>query len=147
MISKLSRKRDARWSNGSPKARNSGSFQPEPTPSTKRPPLTSSIAAAMRAISPGGWNARQATSGPISTRSVSAAIAASSVQASHGPRSGSSVVAIEQVVAEPDRVEPDLLRGQRHRAVLGPAHVALDLGQLHSNAQRSAHALDSRRAK
>ena len=40
----------ARWSNGSPKARNSVSFQPEPTPSTKRPPLISSIAAAMRAI-------------------------------------------------------------------------------------------------
>ena len=89
MISKLSRKRDARWSNGSPNARYSGSFQPEPTPSTKRPPLTSSIAAAMRAIRPGGWNARHATSGPSTTRSVTAASAASIVQASQGPRSGS----------------------------------------------------------
>ena len=44
MISKLSMKRLARWSNGIPKARNSASFQPDPTPSTKRPPLISSIA-------------------------------------------------------------------------------------------------------
>ena len=54
----------------------------------KRPAETSSIAAAIRAISPGGWNAVAATSGPSRTRSVAAASAASIVHASHGPRSG-----------------------------------------------------------
>ena len=49
---------------------------------------TSSIAAAMRAIRPGGWNAVDATSGPSRTRSVDAASAASVVHTSHGPRSG-----------------------------------------------------------
>ena len=39
-------------------------------------------------------------------------------------------IVIEQVVAEPDRLEPDLLGRPRHREVLGPAHVALDLWEL-----------------
>ena len=55
---------------------------------TKRPPLISSIVAAMRASRPGGWNAVQATSGPSCTRSVAAASAGQHVHASHGPRSG-----------------------------------------------------------
>src|SRR5919201_2161352 len=41
----------------------------------------------MRAITPGGWNAAHATSGPRRTRSVEAASAASIVHASRGPRS------------------------------------------------------------
>src|SRR5690349_3200870 len=84
-----------------PNAANSPRFQPQPRPSTNRPPLTSSIAAAMRAIVP-----------------------------------------VEQVVAEPDRVESELLRGLRHRPVLGPAHDALDLGQLDSDAQGAGHGGD-----
>ena len=67
---------------------NSRSFQPAPRPSTKRPPLISAMVAAIFAISAGGWKAAQATSGPRRTRSVAAAMAASVVHASHGPRSG-----------------------------------------------------------
>ena len=93
----------------------------------KRPPLTSSIVAAIFAISPGGWKPAQATSGPSRTRSVAAASAPSSVHASHGARSG---VAVEQVVADPDRVEAARLRRPRHREVLRPADLALDLGEL-----------------
>ena len=90
MIVNASSKRLTRLSYGMPKASNSRRFQPEPSPSTKRPPLTSSIVAAIFASTPGGWKPAQATSGPSLTRSVTAASALSSVNASHGPRSGSS---------------------------------------------------------
>ncbi len=73
-----------------PKASNSRRFQPEPSPSTNRPPLISSIVDAIFASTAGGWKPAQATSGPIRTRSVAAAIALISVQTSHGARSGSS---------------------------------------------------------
>ena len=46
--------------------------------------------AAILASRPGGWKPAHATSGPSSTRSVTAARAESSVHASHGPRSGCS---------------------------------------------------------
>ena len=54
MIVNASSNRATRWSYGIPNAANSGSFQPQPSPSTNRPPLISSIAAVMRAIRPGG---------------------------------------------------------------------------------------------
>ena len=56
-IANASSNRETRRSYGIPNAANSSSFQPAPSPSTKRPPLTSSIVAAILAISPGGWNA------------------------------------------------------------------------------------------
>ena len=46
-------------------------------------------------------------------------------------------VAVEQVVAEPDRVEAGLLGGARHRGVLRPAHLALHLRQLHADPHRA----------
>ena len=88
MIANASSKRATRRSNGMPNARNSASFQPAPSASTKRPSLTSVIVAAILASTAGGWNPAHATSGPSSTRSVTAASAASSSQALHGPRSG-----------------------------------------------------------
>lgn len=88
MIVNASSKRVIRWSYGKPKARNSVSFQPAPRPRMSRPPLISSIVAACLARRAGLWKFVQATSGPISTRSVAAARAAISVQASHGPRGG-----------------------------------------------------------
>ncbi len=48
------------------------------------------------------------------------------------------LVPIEEVIAEPDRVEPDVLGRAGHRHVLGPAHLALDLGQLDADAKRAA---------
>ena len=54
MIVNASSKRDTRLSYGMPNASNSRRFQPEPSPSVKRPPDTSSIVAAIFAISPGG---------------------------------------------------------------------------------------------
>src|SRR5215211_4940211 len=47
---------------------------------------------------------------------------------------GPPVAAVEQVVADPDRVEAALLGGARHREVLRPAHLALDLGKLDADA-------------
>ena len=46
------------------------------------------------------------------------------------------VAAVEEVVAEPDRLEADLLGRPCHRHVLGPAHVALDLRQLDADSHR-----------
>ncbi len=90
MIANASSKRLTRRSYGIPKASNSRRFQPAPSPSTKRPWLTSSIVAAIFAIRPGGWKPAQATSGPSRTVLVTAASALSSVHASHGARSGAS---------------------------------------------------------
>ena len=47
-----------------------------------------------------------------------------------------AVAAVQEVVAEPDRVEPGLLGRLRHRQVFGPAHVTLDLGQLDADSHR-----------
>ncbi len=55
-----------------------------------RPPLISSIVAACFASSAGLWKFVQATSGPNSTREVTAAMPAMSVHASQGPRAGRS---------------------------------------------------------
>ena len=133
MIVNASSNLETRWSNGSPKARNSTSFQPQPRPSTSLPPESSCVAAAIRASTPGGWNAVHATSGPSSMRSVIPASQASVVQASHGPRSG---VAVQQMVADPERVEPHLLRCPRHRRDLVAARYVLHLGQLDPDLHR-----------
>jgi hypothetical protein len=87
MIVHASSNRSTRRSNGMPNASNSVRFQPAPRPSTNRPPLTSSTVDAIFAIRPGGWNPAHATSGPRTTRSVTAARADSRVKASQGPRS------------------------------------------------------------
>ena len=87
MISNDSTNREARCSNGTPKALNSISFHPAPSPSTSRPPLISCTAAAFLASSPAGQKPQHATSGPSCTRSVTAARALSRLHASHGPRS------------------------------------------------------------
>ena len=86
MIVNASSKREIRWSNGKPNARNSVSFQPAPRPRIRRPPLTSSTVAASLASIAGAWNAVAATSGPSRIREVLAAMAESIVQTSHGPR-------------------------------------------------------------
>jgi len=46
-----------------------------------------------------------------------------------------AVAAVEQVVADPDRVESGLLGRPGDREQLGPAHLALDLGELYADAQ------------
>ena len=48
-----------------------------------------------------------------------------------------AVVAVEEMVADPDRVEADALRGRCHLAQLAPPDGALDLGQLDPHLQRS----------
>jgi hypothetical protein len=90
MIVNASSNRAIRSSKGNPKARNSTSFQPAPRPSTNRPPEISSIVAACFARRAGLWKPVQATSGPMVTLLVTAARAAISVQASHGPRGSRS---------------------------------------------------------
>ena len=93
MIGNASAKRPTSLSWGRPKASNSSVFQPAPMPSTNRPELISPIVAAILASTAGGWNAAQATKGPNSTRSVTAAKADNMVHASYGPRSERAAVA------------------------------------------------------
>ncbi len=88
MIVNASSNRSIRWSNGTPNARNSVSFQPAPRPRTNRPSLISSIVAACFASTAGLWKAVHATSGPILARRVTAARAGIRVHASQGPRAG-----------------------------------------------------------
>ena len=92
MIVNASSNRETRWSNGKPKAANSVSFQPAPRPRIKRPPLISSTVLASFASIAGVWKAVAATSGPSRIRDVLAAMAASIVQTSHGPRAEPSDV-------------------------------------------------------
>jgi len=56
-----------------------------------------------------------------------------------------AVAAVEQVVAHPDRVEAALLDCSRHRCKLGPAHLALDFGELDADphAQKRSNASKS----
>ena len=58
------------------------------------------------------------------------------------PALAATVAAVEQMVADPDRVEAGLLGGQRQRAKLGPAHLTLDLGELDADlhAQNASNA-------
>ena len=49
------------------------------------------------------------------------------------------LAAVQQVVAQPDRVEPDLLGGACEVDVLGPADLAFDLGELDTDAQGTGH--------
>ena len=50
-----------------------------------------------------------------------------------------AAAAVEQVVAEPHRVEARLLGGCRDRPHLRPTHLALHLGKLHSHSERWPH--------
>ena len=59
------------------------------------------------------------------------------------PALGAAVAAVEHVVADPDRVEAAAFSCQRDRAQLGPAHLALDLGQLDAD----THAASRRRRR
>jgi drug/metabolite transporter (DMT)-like permease len=49
---------------------------------------------------------------------------------------------VEQVVADPQRVEAGRLARTRDREQLGPAHLALDLGELEPDPQRHGRSLD-----
>ncbi len=85
--------------------------------------------AAILASMAGAWKLVEATNGPSSIRSVDAARAASVVHTSHGPR-GSDLELVQQMVAQPERVEPDLLGEPRHRDQVAERDLVFDLGQL-----------------
>ena len=55
------------------------------------------------------------------------------------PAFGASVAPVQQVVAEPDRVEAGGLGRASHRDDLGPPHVAFDLGELDADAELPGH--------
>ena len=80
----------ARWSNGYPNARYSGSCHPAPRPSTRRPPLISSTVTAAFARSAGFRKLVHATKVPSVIRLVAAARAARTDQLSHVPTGRSS---------------------------------------------------------
>ena len=117
-----------------PNARNSGSFQPAPRPSTKRPPLTSSIVAAIFAIRPGGWKPRMPRAGRADPLGGGGQRPQQRPRLP-GPALGPALIAVEEMVADPDRVEAALLGRPGHRPVLGPAHVAFGLGELDSDSR------------
>jgi len=78
-----SSKRLTRRSKGRPNIEKSRSFQPVPSPSTKRPPLISSIASACLAVTPGLRKSEQLTKAPSVTRLVTAASAVIMLHISH----------------------------------------------------------------
>ena len=53
------------------------------------------------------------------------------------------LLAVEVVIAQPDRVEPDLFRRPGHRRVLVPSDAAFDLRELDADAQPVCHPPDS----
>src|SRR5205823_336247 len=61
-----------------------------------------------------------------------------------GPPLRPAVAPVEVVVADPDRVEPRLLRRQRHGRVLGPANLALHLRELDAEPGSRWHGRQSR---
>ena len=65
-------------------------------------------------------------------------MAAIEVQASQGPRGGAVRPAVEQVLAEPDRVVAEVLDGTDHVEELRPADLTLDLGELDADLERTA---------
>jgi hypothetical protein len=52
---------------------------------------------------------------------------------------GFAVVAVQQVVPDPDRIETDALRELGHLALFRPSNGALDFGKLDADLQRSRH--------
>jgi hypothetical protein len=52
-----------------------------------------------------------------------------------------ALVAVHQVIAEPDRVEPDIFGDPGHLGQLRPRVLVLDLGELHPNLQWPRHDL------
>ena len=54
-----------------------------------------------------------------------------------GSALGPTVVAVQEVVTHPHRVEPDVLGRASHGDVLGPTHLAFDLRKLHTDAKGS----------
>ena len=130
MIVKASSNRDTRWSKGKPKAVYSRSFQPAPRPSTSRPPEIASTVAAILASIAGAWKLVDATKGPSSTRDGDRGEGGE--RGPHLPRAAGHPTrkVVEQVVAEPDRVETDVLGRTGHGEQLGPLDAPLDLGEL-----------------
>jgi hypothetical protein len=89
-IRSASSKRSTRRSFGKPNVSYSASCHPAPRPRISRPPLTSSAVAAILATIAGLRKLEQSTSVPISTRSVAAATALTTVHASSWPSIGPS---------------------------------------------------------
>ena len=85
MIWSASSNRLARLSKGSPKASNSGLFQPAPMPNTKRPLLTSYRVTAILAVIAGLRKELHKTMLPNVTRCVASANADKMVQHSQMP--------------------------------------------------------------
>jgi hypothetical protein len=87
-IPSASSNRSTRWSLGNPNASYSASCHPAPRPRISRPPLTSPAVAAILATAEGCRKLEHRTSVPISTRSVAAARALTTVHASSCPSIG-----------------------------------------------------------
>ncbi len=143
-ISKPSSKRDARWSNGIPNASNSVRFHPAPRADDETP--AAQLVHGRRRL---GQDRRVvevqardegAKGDPLGDRREAGE------QGPRFPRPSlrPAVVPIEVVVADPDRVEADLLGSARHRRVLGPPDLALHLRELDADAQTLCHARESR---
>ena len=126
----------ARWSNGNPYARYSTSFQPAPSPRMRRPSEISSTVVAFLASMAGLWKLVAATSGPSWTR-----VGDRCQRGEKRPRfprpDGTFWGLVQQMVADPDRVESKVLDREPHIPQLRPPDRSLDLGQLDADGERS----------
>ena len=130
MISTASSKRAILRSNGRPNASNSASFQPAPR-ATRKPAAADFVDGGSRAGEQGRLAERRAGD----ERAELDPRRHGGERREHRPAVprpalGATVAPVEQVVADPQRVEARLLGGARDRRQLGPANLALDLGQL-----------------
>ena len=116
-------------SNGRPNASNSARFHPAPRPRVSRPPLISSTVAAILART-GGW--RNARAGNERVRvSIRWSRSRSRRERERFQRSSfRALVAVEQVIANPDRVEPRLFRRPGHGEVLADRDLPLGFRKL-----------------
>ena len=137
-VNASSKRADAVVERGAEGARTPSSFQPAPSPRTRRPPEISSTVAACFASMNGAWNAVAATSGPSATRSVASARPARVVHASQGPRVSPDAYRYSRWSPTQIESKPAVLGDPRDRAQLRPADLALDLGELDADADGPA---------
>ena len=103
-----------------------------------RPPLISSTVAAILASIAGLWKLVQATSGPDGDPARGGRQAGQGRPGLPGSAGAQRLAPVQEVVAGPDRIEADGLAEPGELDDLGPAHLALDLGELEADLERPA---------
>ena len=139
MIVNASSNREIRWSNGKPNARNSVSFQPGAEAEDE--PAAADLVDRVGAL---GEHRRVVERGAGDERPELDPARRGRQRGQQGPglpRSAWRAVgpAVEEVLADPERVEAEVLDRAGHVEELRPADLALDLGQLDADLDGAAH--------